>query len=84
GCIFINADLALTDANHPVHDVVRRHKDAVRELLAGELRAFGHADPKVGAEELLLLVDGALVAGALRPDRHPAHAARRLAEKVFD
>lgn len=83
GCIFINADLALADAHHPAHERVRRHKDALRELLAGELRKAGHAHPDDGAEELLLLVDGALVDGALRPDRHPARAARRLADKVF-
>jgi AcrR family transcriptional regulator len=84
GCIFINSGLALGDAQHPAHERVRRHKDALRDLLAGELGAAGHSDPDGGAEQLLLLVDGALVAGALRPDRHPARAARRLARKVFD
>jgi AcrR family transcriptional regulator len=84
GCIFINAGLALANADHPAHEQVRRHKDALRELLADELRCAGQAAPDAGAEELLLLVDGALVAGALRPDRHPALAARRLAASVFE
>lgn len=84
GCIFINAGLALADTEHPARERVRRHKDALRGLLADELRAAGHADPECCAEELLLLVDGALVAGVLRSDSHPAQAARRLAERIFD
>lgn len=84
GCIFISAGLALADADHPAHDRVRSHKDALRDLLAKELRSAGHVDPDAGAEELLLLVDGALVDGALRPDRHPARSAGRLASKVFE
>ena len=84
GCIFINAGLALADVDHPAHERVARHKDALRDLLADELRASGHPDVERAAEQLLLLVDGTLVAGALRPARHPARSAAELAIKVFD
>jgi AcrR family transcriptional regulator len=84
GCIFINTGLALADLEHPAHERVRRHKDALRELLAGELEAAGKRDVGRRADQLLLLVDGALVAGALRPGRHPARSAAELALKVFD
>lgn len=83
GCIFVNTGLQLADSAHPAHVIVRHHKDQLRALLAAELQAAGHADPATAAEELLLLVDGALVAGALRPDRHPARAAGALAQMVL-
>lgn len=84
GCIFINSGLALSGEEHPAHEVVRRHKDALRELLCEELRTAGAADVDAQAEKLLLLVDGALVAGALRPERHPGLAAAELARKVLE
>ena len=83
GCLFINTGLALADDDHPAHKPVARHKEALRELLADELRSAGHPEPDAASEQLLLLVDGALVAGALRPASHPARAARSLAEEVL-
>lgn len=83
GCIFINAGLELADSDHPAHTIVRHHKEALRELLAAELRTAGHDDPEAASHELLLLVDGTLVAGALRPETHPARAAGALAQKVL-
>lgn len=84
GCIFVNTGLALADSDHPGHEVVRHHKDELLVLLEAELRAAGHADPEKGAVQLLVLVDGALVSGALRPDQHPGRAAGALAQKVLE
>ena len=83
GCLFINTGLALAGDDHPAHQLVASHKRALRELLALELRRGQHPDPDAGSEQLLLLVDGALVAGALRPESNPARAAGRLAEEVL-
>lgn len=85
GCIFVNTGLALADdADHPAHAIVARHKEGLRTLLADELRAAGHHHPDEGSDELLLLVDGALVAGVLRPERHPARVAGALARRVLE
>jgi AcrR family transcriptional regulator len=83
GCLFINTGLALADDDHPAHELVARHKQALRELLADELRSAGHPEPDAASDQLLLLVDGALVAGALRPAGRPARDARALAEGVL-
>ncbi|HEV2815219.1 MAG TPA: hypothetical protein VGW10_18330 [Solirubrobacteraceae bacterium] len=40
GCAFVNAGLALPDPAHPAHDVVRRHKRRLRDLLAEQLEAL--------------------------------------------
>lgn len=83
GCLFINTGLALAEDDHPAHALVASHKQALRELLASELRCGGHPEPDAASDQLLLLVDGALVAGALRPGSRPALSARSLAEDVL-
>ena len=79
GCAFVNAGLALTDRDHPAHAVVRRHKARLRKLLSEQLDHLPPGEAHRVADALLLLVDAALVAGALRPDEHPALRARELA-----
>jgi AcrR family transcriptional regulator len=83
GCAFVNAGLALPDREHPAHAVVRGHKAKLRDLL---LEQLGDLPPDEGsrvAVGLLLLVDAALVVGALRPDEHPALRARELARLLI-
>ncbi|MFF3771801.1 TetR/AcrR family transcriptional regulator [Streptomyces sp. NPDC002232] len=84
GCRYLAADLALTDPEHPGHEVTRAYRHAVHGLLADEFTSLGHARPRFAADQLLLLVDGLLAAGATRPDSEPAAAARDLAAHIID
>ncbi|MEV7611840.1 TetR/AcrR family transcriptional regulator [Streptomyces sp. NPDC089799] len=84
GCRYLAADLALTDPSHPGHEVTRAYRDAVHGLFADELTAFGHARPAFAADQLLLVVDGLLAAGATRPGSRPGAASRELAEHIID
>ncbi|GAA4579252.1 TetR/AcrR family transcriptional regulator [Planotetraspora phitsanulokensis] len=83
GCPFVNADLSLADPAHPAHDVIRAHKRRLRALIEAELRAAGHPDPVTAGVQLVLLIDGAAVTAASRPDERPAAAASALAELVI-
>ncbi|GAA2624811.1 TetR/AcrR family transcriptional regulator [Actinomadura fulvescens] len=84
GCRYLAADLALTDPGHPGHAVTRDYRERVHRLLEDELIRLGHAEPAVAADQLLLLIDGVMAAGATRPRTRPAASARRLAEHVLD
>lgn len=84
GCRYLSAELALTDRSHPGHAVTRRYREQVHELLGAELRDLNHPDPVTAADQLLLLIDGALAVGAARAGSHPAVAARQLAAQVID
>jgi AcrR family transcriptional regulator len=79
GCAFVNAGLALSDRAHPAHAIVRRHKARLRDLLIEQLDHLPPDERNRVGDTLLLLVDAALVTGALRPDEHPALRARELA-----
>ncbi|MFI6479985.1 TetR/AcrR family transcriptional regulator [Nonomuraea sp. NPDC050663] len=84
GCRYLAADLALADPDHPGHAVTRDYRKRVHRLIEHELVALGHPRPARAAEQLLLLIDGTLAAGATRPGTDPAASARELAEHILD
>jgi AcrR family transcriptional regulator len=84
GCHFAKAELSLTDPGHPVHAEVLAFKDGLFELFTEELTRHGHPDPVLGANQLLVLLDGVQVHAVTRPGAHPAVAAKALAALVLD
>jgi AcrR family transcriptional regulator len=83
GCRYLSADLAFTDPNHPAHRITRQYREHLHELFEAELIRLGHQQPASAADQLLLLNDGTLAAGATRPNSDPARLARQLAEQLI-
>ncbi|GIF89413.1 TetR/AcrR family transcriptional regulator [Catellatospora chokoriensis] len=65
GCPFINAAAEFPDPSHPVHRAVVAHRAWFRAALVQLLTAMAYADPQRGADTLVMLRDGAMVAGYL-------------------
>ena len=84
GCRYIAAELSLPDADHPAHEVTRDYTERLHALFAEELGDLGHPDPRSGADQLLVLIDGVLVLGAIRPGSAPARTVRPLVEAILD
>lgn len=84
GCRYTAADLALPDPEHPAHEQTLAYKLRLRDLFLSELHALEHPQPDLAADQLLLLIDGVLVAAVTRPDSHPAAEARLLASQIID
>jgi AcrR family transcriptional regulator len=84
GCRYVSAELALTDPDHPAHDVTREYTARLHAIFAAELEQAGHPDPAGAADQIIVLIDGVLVVGAIRPESHPALAVLPLVELVFD
>ncbi|TMR89921.1 TetR/AcrR family transcriptional regulator [Nonomuraea basaltis] len=76
GCGFVNAYGELGATSEAVRDVVRRHKQRLRDYLRGLAAEAGAADPDLLAEQVLVLVDGATVTAMVSP---PGTAAARSA-----
>ncbi|MFF7075456.1 TetR/AcrR family transcriptional regulator [Streptomyces lavendulae] len=78
GCAFQNAYGEL-GAGGPagVLDAVRRHKAELRALLAELV-----PDSPATADELLILVEGAITVATLSPGPEPARRARAMAERL--
>lgn len=83
GCRYLAADLALADPAHPGHAVTHRYNERIHEILERELNELGHPQSRPAADQLVVLINGALAVGATRPRGRPALAARRLAEQIL-
>jgi AcrR family transcriptional regulator len=84
GCSFINAAAEFADPDSPVHRAVAAHRSWLSALFVADLTAAGHPDPAGAAAHLMMLRDGAMVAGYLAD---PAVARRTLArglEAILD
>jgi len=84
GCRYIAAELSLTDPNHPAHQIARAYTERLHALFEKELSDLGHPDPRTGADQIIVLIDGVLVLAVLRPGSHPAQAVRPLVELLLD
>jgi AcrR family transcriptional regulator len=79
GCSFINAAAEYPDRASPVRQAVAEHRRWLAETFADALATAGHPDAEDGAARLMMLRDGAMIAGYLAdPDRARATLARGL------
>jgi AcrR family transcriptional regulator len=65
GCAFINAAAEHPDPDSPIRTVVDAHRDWYRATFRRMVAPLGLPDPAAVAEDLMLLRDGAMVAGYL-------------------
>ena len=65
GCAFINAAAEFPDPASPVHRAVAAHRAWLTDLFRTDLATAGHPDPTGAAAHLMMLRDGAMVAGYL-------------------
>lgn len=85
GCPFINAAAEYADPDHPVRAVVAEHRAWLATSAAGLLADLGVPDAPAVAEELVMLRDGAMVAGYVGGEeraRTVAAALRRAGEAI--
>lgn len=83
GCAFVNAYAELGWSNPAAAEIVASHKRKLTEYLAYLVREEGAAEPDALAQELLLLVDGAIVTASIQGSARPADDAREAAAKVI-
>ncbi|KJK54805.1 TetR family transcriptional regulator C-terminal domain-containing protein, partial [Saccharothrix sp. ST-888] len=78
----INSFGELGATSDGVARAARDHKRAVRDQLTDLTRELGAGDPSALAEQLVLLIDGAITAAAISGDPAPARHARTAAETL--
>lgn len=84
GCAFIRAISEYPNTDHPVHRAAWAHKSAVREMLVRLSREAGAKKPAALADNLRLLIDGALVAAHATGSTTPAKVARIAAANLLE
>jgi len=79
GCLFVVAQVELPQSEFPPKKWARIHKLEVLSILGRILERFGHPDPVEAAEQLSVILDGTLVAAAIRPDCDAFERGRSMA-----
>jgi AcrR family transcriptional regulator len=84
GCIFINAAVEFPQPHHPAHQSARRAKADGLALLEDLAERAGASDPRALAQEIDVIIEGALVTRQVRPDCDVCAIARRAAETLME
>lgn len=79
GCLFVVAQVELPQSELPAKKWACVHKLDVLAILGQILERFGHPDPAEAAEQLSVILDGTLVAAAIRPDCEAFERGRSMA-----
>jgi AcrR family transcriptional regulator len=80
GWLAANAAIEFADTDHPVHQVVARHRQALRALFHDVAVGAGADDPAALAAQVQVLVDGAMIGAIIDRGPGPVRAARAQVE----
>jgi AcrR family transcriptional regulator len=81
GCAFINSFAELGATSDSVADLVRVHKQALKDHLTDLIAAAGY--PQNLADQLVILANGAMVTAAIAASPEPAGQARSAARTLL-
>lgn len=83
GCNFINASAEYTEQGDPIREFTAEHKAAIRKLILSGLSVGNKNTKKKMAEEISILVDGAIVYAHTSGEKNAALIAKRMASALL-
>lgn len=84
GCIFINAAVEFPQPHHPAHQTALKAKADGVKFLEELAEQAGALDPVALAQEVDMIIEGALITQQLSPNRDVVGIARRAAETLME
>ena len=85
GCMFINATGEYSDLDTPIRQVCKGFKAMMRQFIGDLCRQIGAPDPDELADEIALLLEGAIVTAQVSQDRsRAANVAKTAAKALID
>lgn len=84
GCMFINAIGEYSDRDTPIRQVCREFKNLMHGYLTGLAEQAGAKNPQELADELALLLEGAIVTAQVSQRPQAAITAKRVAKSIID
>lgn len=83
GDAFVNAAIEYPDLSHPIRLVIATHRDWYSKIVEELLAKIGHALPGEGADDFVVLRDGAMVAAYAGDPVAAAGAFRRGYQRIL-
>lgn len=84
GCIYINAAVEFPQPHHPAHQSARKAKADGVALLTDLAERAGVTDPLAVAQEIDMIIEGALITQQVAPDCDVCAIARRVVDTLLD
>jgi AcrR family transcriptional regulator len=84
GCIYINAAVEFPQPHHPAHQSARKAKADGLALLEELAERAGASDPPALAQEIDMVIEGALITQQINPKCDVCAIARRAAETLLE
>jgi len=84
GCPMANAAVELTEKDHPARKIIEAHKARLRSQLAAICARMKAGNPRLLADQLFLLMEGAQVTTQTLGVRGPARNVARAAKMLID
>jgi len=84
GCIYINAAVEFPQPHHPAHQSARKAKADAVALLEDLAERAGASDAAALAQEIDMVIEGALITHQVAPDGDVCAVARRVAETLLE
>lgn len=83
GCAFINSSVELVDPEHPGYQVAIAHQHAMYDYILHLVNAARITNPEFLSEQLLLLIEGAIVVAMMRRSPIAANHAKAAAATLI-
>lgn len=84
GCAFINAAGEIGNPDDPIRQVSKVHKDKLLNFVRGLAEEYGTDNPEVLAQQLLILIDGAITVALVTGNKESAGTAQNIARKLLN
>lgn len=84
GASFLKAIVEFPDPQHPVHQALRERDEDLRVIIRRLAKEAEANAPNDLADQLVLLVSGAMVEALLTRDTRPAQLAKQIAQELID
>jgi hypothetical protein len=83
GCSFVNAATAFADETHPARILARTFKEEITQRLQGLAEKIGARNPKLLADQLSLLIDGAYISAQTVGTGGPSRQLQETADALI-
>lgn len=83
GCAFINSTVELVDPNHPGYQVAIAHQQVIFDYILSLVQAADLPNPEDITQQLLILVEGAIIVAMMQQNPDAAHHAKQAASSLI-
>lgn len=83
GCAFVNTSIGLANSAHPGHAVITAHRQKIADYVIHLAYQVEPPNPELLAQQIMLLIEGAVVMAAMQKDTGTAVRAKQIARVLM-